>query len=149
MSDVVLAWFCLEWGADKRHMFQLMPLPSIISCFIKIQNGLPFSCWLTQVVLEKRLLNRSNSTVPQPYTNCTIRQTMFRYSMFFLTYRAIDFADGSFHLVFSWAAVHVTGDHVRHWLYTQSIREKLCKKTVKHVNWTGRRLWIVVDGGSW
>jgi len=29
----------------------------IISCFIEIQNGLPFWCWLTQVVLEKRLLN--------------------------------------------------------------------------------------------
>jgi len=25
----------------------------IISCFIKIQNGLSFWCWLTQVVLEK------------------------------------------------------------------------------------------------
>jgi len=39
------------------HTVQLMPLPPIIFCFIKIQNGLPFWCWLTQVVLEKRLLN--------------------------------------------------------------------------------------------
>jgi len=29
----------------------------IISCFIKIQNGLPFQCQLTHVVLEKRPLN--------------------------------------------------------------------------------------------
>ena len=48
---------CLEWGANDLHMVQLMPLPPIISCFIKIQNGLPFSCHLAQVVLEKRLLN--------------------------------------------------------------------------------------------
>jgi len=33
----------------------------IISCFIKIQNVLPFWCWLTQVVLKKRLL-----TLPLP-----------------------------------------------------------------------------------
>jgi len=38
-------------------MVQLMPLPPIISCFSKIQNGLPFWCRLTQVVLEKRPLN--------------------------------------------------------------------------------------------
>jgi len=29
----------------------------IMSCSTKIQNGLPFWCWLTQVVLEKRPLN--------------------------------------------------------------------------------------------
>jgi len=29
----------------------------IISCFIKIQNGLHFWCWFTQVVLEEKLLN--------------------------------------------------------------------------------------------
>jgi len=48
---------CLECGANDLHMVQLMPLPPIISCFSKIQNGLPFWCWLTQVVLEKRSLN--------------------------------------------------------------------------------------------
>jgi len=41
-------------GANDLHMVQLMPMPPIISCFIKIQNGLPFWCWLTKVVLEKR-----------------------------------------------------------------------------------------------
>jgi len=29
----------------------------VISCLIKIQTGLPFWYWLTQVVVEKRLLN--------------------------------------------------------------------------------------------
>ena len=48
---------CLKCGANDLHMVQLMPLPLIISCFGKIQNGLPFWCWLTQVVLEKRPLN--------------------------------------------------------------------------------------------
>jgi len=43
-------------------MVQLMPLPSIISCFIKIQNGLPFWCKLTEVVLEKRPLNGHSSS---------------------------------------------------------------------------------------
>jgi len=42
----------LGWGADL-HMVQLMSVPTIISCFIKIQNGLPFWCWLTRIVLEK------------------------------------------------------------------------------------------------
>ena len=38
-------------------MVQLMPLPTIISCSSKIQNGLPFWCGITQVVLEKRPLS--------------------------------------------------------------------------------------------
>jgi len=38
------------------HVVQLMPLPPIISCFSKIQNGLPFWCRLTQVFLEKRAI---------------------------------------------------------------------------------------------
>jgi len=52
---------CLEWGVNDLHMVQLMPLPPIISCFIKIWNGLLFWWWLTQVVLEKRLLNACSS----------------------------------------------------------------------------------------
>jgi len=43
---------CLECDANDLHMVH-----PIISCFSKIQNGLPFWCWLTQVVLEKRPLN--------------------------------------------------------------------------------------------
>jgi len=44
---------CLKQGANALRMVQLMPLPPIISCFTKIQNGLPFWHWFTQVVLEK------------------------------------------------------------------------------------------------
>jgi len=39
-------------------MAQLMPLPLTVSCFSKIQIGLPFWYQLTWVVLEKRPLNR-------------------------------------------------------------------------------------------
>ena len=39
---------CLERGADL-HMAQLMPLPLTVSCSSKIQIGLPFWYWLTQV----------------------------------------------------------------------------------------------------
>jgi len=44
---------CLEQGANYLHMVLLIPLPPIISCYIKIQNGLPLWCQLTQVVLKK------------------------------------------------------------------------------------------------
>ena len=47
---------CLEQGADL-HMAQLMPLPLTVSCFSKIQIGLPFWYWLAQVVPNKRPLN--------------------------------------------------------------------------------------------
>ena len=47
---------CLEQGADL-HMAQLMPLPFTVSCFSKIQIGLPFWYWLTWVVPEKGPLN--------------------------------------------------------------------------------------------
>ena len=47
---------CLERGADL-HMAQLMPLPLSVSCFSKIQVGLPFWYRLTQVVLDKGPLN--------------------------------------------------------------------------------------------
>jgi len=43
---------CLEQGADL-HMAQLMPLPLTVSCFSKIQIGLPFWYRLTWVVPEK------------------------------------------------------------------------------------------------
>jgi len=33
---------CLEQGANDLHMLQLMPLPPVISCVIKIQIGLTF-----------------------------------------------------------------------------------------------------------
>jgi len=43
---------CLEQDADL-HMVQLMPLSLTVSCFSKIQIGLPFWYWLTRVVLSK------------------------------------------------------------------------------------------------
>jgi len=46
----------LERGADL-HMAQLKPLPLTVSCFSKIQIGLPFWYRLTRVVLDKGLLN--------------------------------------------------------------------------------------------
>jgi len=33
---------CLEQGVNDLRMVHLMPLPPIISCFIKIQNSLTF-----------------------------------------------------------------------------------------------------------
>ena len=47
---------CLERDADL-HMAQLLPLPLTVSCFSKIQIGLPFWYRLTQVVPEKGPLN--------------------------------------------------------------------------------------------
>jgi len=47
---------CSEQGADWL-MAQLIPLPLTISCFSKIQIGLPFWYRLTWVVPEKGPLN--------------------------------------------------------------------------------------------
>jgi len=47
---------CLERGADL-HMAQLMPLPLTVSCFSRIQIGLPFWYRLTWVVPDKGSLN--------------------------------------------------------------------------------------------
>jgi len=52
----------LEWGANDLYMVQLCYCHPIISCFIKIQNGSPFWCQLTQIVLEKKLLNGCSSS---------------------------------------------------------------------------------------
>ena len=43
---------CLERGSDL-YMAQLMPLPLTVSCFSKIQVGLPFWYRLMWVVPEK------------------------------------------------------------------------------------------------
>jgi len=61
---------CLEQGADL-HTAQLMPLPLVVSCFSKIQIGLPFWYRLTRVVLKKGPLNGyvcvSECPLSQPY----------------------------------------------------------------------------------
>jgi len=46
---------CLERGADL-HMAQLIPLPLTVSCFSKIEIGLPFWYRLTRVVPDKEPL---------------------------------------------------------------------------------------------
>jgi len=50
------AVICQEQAADL-HTAQLMPLPLTVSCFSKIQIGLPFWYWLTWVVPDKGPLN--------------------------------------------------------------------------------------------
>jgi len=59
-----------EWWGTGRSKVQVICMWSswchchpIISCSSKIQNGLPWRCWLTQVVLEKRPLNRCSSSI--------------------------------------------------------------------------------------
>ena len=45
----------MKRSANDLHMVQLMPLPPLHLCIIKIQNGSSFWYWLTQVVLDKGL----------------------------------------------------------------------------------------------
>jgi len=57
LSDVVLTWLSL-WSEVQMicTYFSWCHCHPIIFCFIKIQNGFHFWCWLSQVVLEKRPL---------------------------------------------------------------------------------------------
>ena len=57
-SDEVLAWLSV-WSEVQMICiwFSRCHCHPVISCFSKIQNGLSFWYWPTQVVLEKRLLN--------------------------------------------------------------------------------------------
>ena len=48
---------CLERSAHDLHIVQLVPLPLHLLLLHKIQNALPFCCWLIHIVLEKRPLN--------------------------------------------------------------------------------------------
>ena len=57
---------CLERGADRLHMIQLMPLhPNTQSSLASFKSRLilPFWYWLTQAVLEKRPLNGYSGVV--------------------------------------------------------------------------------------
>ena len=61
----VVVVICLEWGAGLFAYGPANAIASpnpIVSCLILTQSGFPFWYWLTQVVLEKRPLNRSNSS---------------------------------------------------------------------------------------
>ena len=57
LSGGVLAWLSVWSEVHNLHRAQLMPLPLIVSCFSKIQIGLPFWCRLTLVVPDKGPLN--------------------------------------------------------------------------------------------
>ena len=77
---------CLERGADL-HMAQPMPLLLAVSCFSKIQIGLPFWYRLTRVVPEKGPLNGCvyACVVKKQYSNgvllalpaCTMRKRVY------------------------------------------------------------------------
>ena len=59
---------CLERGADL-HMAQRIPLPLTVSCFSKIQLGLPFWYWLTRIVcLEQGADLHMAQLMPLPLT---------------------------------------------------------------------------------
>jgi len=63
LSGVALAWLSV-WSEVQMICVwsSWCHCHPIISCYSKIQNGLPFWCRLTQVVLEKRRLNGCNSS---------------------------------------------------------------------------------------
>jgi len=57
LSDEVLVWLSLWSEVQMICMwYSWCHCHPIISCSSQIQNGLPFWCQLTQVVLEKRPL---------------------------------------------------------------------------------------------
>jgi len=69
---------CLKRDVNDLLMVHCHP---IISCSSKIQNGLPFWCRLTQVVLEKRPLNGrgSSSSSVGLHTHFGLRRGKTRY----------------------------------------------------------------------
>jgi len=68
---------CLERGADL-HMAQRMPLLLTVSCFSKIQIGLPFWYRLTRVVVDKGPLNGLCVCV---YSHCPVLQCQVLYDL--------------------------------------------------------------------
>ena len=56
LSSEVLAWLSV-WSEVQTCMAHLMPLPLTVSCFSKIQIGLPFWYRLARVVPDKGSLN--------------------------------------------------------------------------------------------
>jgi len=58
LSDYVLTWLSVWIEVQMICMWSsVCHCHPIVSCFIKLQNGLLFWCWLTWVVLEKRPLH--------------------------------------------------------------------------------------------
>jgi len=71
LSDEVLAWLSV-WSEVQMICIwcSWSHCHPIISCSSKIQNGLPFWCRLTQVVLEKRPLNGCSSSSSSSWPVC-------------------------------------------------------------------------------
>ena len=65
LSGGVLAWFCLERGADLH-----MPLPLTVSCFSKIQIGFTFLVSAHPVSSRKR-------AVKCAFVCCVAQMTLF------------------------------------------------------------------------
>ena len=77
---------CLERGADL-HVAQLMPLPLTVSCFSKIQIGLPFWYRLTRVVPEKGPLNGCVCVYHYYYTSrCSVVHPLTCMSLLLIVY---------------------------------------------------------------
>ena len=63
LSDEVLVWLSVCSEVQMIYIWSSWCYcHPIISCCSKIQNSLPFWCWPTQVVLEKRPLNGCSSS---------------------------------------------------------------------------------------
>jgi len=71
LSGEVLVWLSV-WSDEQTICIwsSWCHCHPIISCCSKIQNGLPFWCRLTQVVLEKRPLNGCSSSSILHCTTC-------------------------------------------------------------------------------
>jgi len=83
----------------------------IISCFIKIQNGLPFWCRLTQVVLENRPLNGSVCVRVCDCWDQAEKQTLF-YLPYAVLYNNLILLLHSFNGLFArttWVSQHQKG----------------------------------------
>jgi len=106
LSDGVLAWLSV-WSE-----VQICISPSwchshpVISYFTKIQNGLPFWCQLTQVVLEKRPLNECSSVVVQ--TRWTFSWVSF---LNLLSWSRSQFVLSNFACLLQNTVLHVTASH--------------------------------------
>ena len=73
---------CLEQGADL-HIAQLMPMPLTVSCFSKIQIGLPFWYRITPVVLDKGLYTGVCVSYNYPQSLQTFRVVLNSYSFIY------------------------------------------------------------------
>jgi len=80
---VVRYWcaYLSETRSNDLNMFQLMPLPPHF-LLTKIRNGLPFWCWLSQVVLEKSLNGCSSVVLMHKMTALVQRASVPRMAAY-------------------------------------------------------------------